>query len=67
MAAAGLLDGRQLLVAAVALTLFVPCLAQFIVVVRERGPAAAFAMTAVTAAVAFAAGWLARIIAPLLI
>jgi len=67
LAAAALLAGPQLHVPADALTLFVPCLAQFIVVVRERGPAAAFAMTAVTAAVAFAAGWLARIIAPLLI
>jgi ferrous iron transport protein B len=67
MAAAGLLGPRQLLVAAVALTLFVPCIAQFLVIVKERGALAAAAMAAATAAVAFAAGWLANILAPLLI
>lgn len=67
MAAAGLLDGRQLLVAAVALTLFVPCVAQLLVIVKERGLAAATAMTVAIAAAAIAAGWLAGIVAPLLI
>ncbi|MDR7865871.1 MAG: ferrous iron transport protein B [Sporomusaceae bacterium] len=67
MAAAGLLAPRQLLVAAVALTLFVPCVAQLMVIVKERGPVAAAVMTIAIAAVALAAGWLASIIAPLLI
>ncbi len=67
MAAAGLLGTRQLLVAAVALTLFVPCVAQFMVIVKERGALAAAAMTAVIAVVALVAGWLASIIAPLFI
>ncbi len=67
MAAAGLLSPSQLLVAAVALTLFVPCIAQFLVIVKERGALAAVVMTATIAAVAFAAGWLANMLAPLLI
>lgn len=67
MAADGLLDGRQLLVAAVALTLFVPCIAQLLVIVKERGLAAAAAMIAAIAVVAFVAGWLARLLAPLFI
>jgi ferrous iron transport protein B len=35
--AAGLLSGRQMLVAAVTLTLFIPCVAQFAVMLKERG------------------------------
>ncbi|MDT8901702.1 ferrous iron transport protein B [Anaeroselena agilis] len=67
MAAAGLLGPRQLLVAAVALTLFVPCVAQLMVIVKERGPLAAAIMTAIIAVVALAAGWLASLLAPLVI
>lgn len=67
LAAAGLLSDRQLLVAAVSLTLFVPCFAQFLVTVRERGGAAAVAMAAIAAVVAFAAGWLTGQLAPLFI
>ena len=33
----GLLDGRQLVVACVALTLFLPCVAQFLINMKERG------------------------------
>lgn len=33
----GLLDGRQLVVACVALTLFLPCVAQFLINLKERG------------------------------
>ncbi|MDU4959751.1 MAG: ferrous iron transport protein B [Sporomusaceae bacterium] len=36
-AAAGLLNPKQLLVAAVALTLFLPCIAQMAVMIKERG------------------------------
>jgi ferrous iron transport protein B len=67
LAAAGALSDLQLLVAAVSLTLFVPCFAQFLVTVRERGAAAALVMAVVTAAVAFAAGWLTGQVAPLFI
>jgi ferrous iron transport protein B len=35
--AAGALDGRQLVVASVVLTLFLPCIAQFLVMGKERG------------------------------
>jgi ferrous iron transport protein B len=34
---AGLMSGRQLLVAAVTLTLFIPCIAQAAVMLKERG------------------------------
>ncbi len=67
MAAAGLLAPRQLLVAAVALTLFVPCVAQLMVIVKERGPVAAAVMTIAIAAVAIVAAWLMKLIAPLFI
>jgi ferrous iron transport protein B len=67
MAAAGLLDARQLLVAAVALTLFVPCVAQLMVIVKERGALAAAVMTAAITVVAIVAGWLANQIAPIFI
>ena len=33
----GLIDARQLTVAAVTLTLFVPCVAQFLIMKKERG------------------------------
>ena len=39
----GLLNIRQLTVAAVTLTLFVPCVAQFLMMIRERGAKFAFA------------------------
>lgn len=67
LAAAGLLSDRQLLTAAVSLTLFVPCFAQLLVIIRERGGAAALVMALITAAVAFAAGWLTGQVAPLFI
>jgi ferrous iron transport protein B len=34
---AGLLDGNQLVVASVAITLFLPCIAQFLMTAKERG------------------------------
>jgi ferrous iron transport protein B len=34
---AGALDGNQLVVACIALTLFLPCIAQFLIVLKERG------------------------------
>lgn len=44
---AGQLTERQLLVAAVALTLFVPCIAQFAVMIKERGAAVALSMVTI--------------------
>ncbi|MCX6358284.1 MAG: ferrous iron transport protein B [Armatimonadetes bacterium] len=42
----GVLDGRQLLVSVVALTIFLPCVAQFLMVKKERGARAALGMSA---------------------
>lgn len=58
LAADGSLSDQQLLVASVILTLFLPCVAQLAVMVKERGPWTAAAMSAVIAAVALTAGWL---------
>ena len=54
---AGALTGNQLLVAAVTLTLFLPCIAQFLIMRKERGLKATLAMTGVILVVAFAVGW----------
>ena len=62
--AAGLYDmravmnGRQLLVAATTLTIFVPCIAQFAVTVKERGWKVALAITAFIFPFAFLVGGL---------
>jgi ferrous iron transport protein B len=53
---AGALDAVQVAVAAVTLTLFVPCVAQFLMMVRERGGRAAFGMLAFITPFAFGAG-----------
>lgn len=52
----GVLDGNSLLVAAVVLTLFVPCVAQFVVMWKERGKAMAIGMAAFIFPFAFLAG-----------
>lgn len=54
----GTLDWVQLTVAAVTLTLFVPCVAQFLMMVKERGARTAAGMFAFATAFAFAAGFL---------
>jgi ferrous iron transport protein B len=54
----GALTGNQLLIAAVVLTLFVPCVAQFLVTIKERGLRAALAMFVLALAIAFLTGWL---------
>ncbi len=41
---AGLLSGNQLLVSVLTLTIFLPCIAQFLIVKKERGAKAALAM-----------------------
>lgn len=43
----GVLDGRQLLVTAVTLTLFLPCIAQFLMMKKERGLKTALAISAI--------------------
>lgn len=58
----GIMNYRQIVVAMVSLTLFVPCVAQFGVMIRERGIPFAL-LTFITAAmVAFGVGYLANII-----
>ncbi len=54
----GLLDPRQLVVAALVLTIFVPCVAQFIIMVKERGAKVAFAILLFVSATAFVSGYL---------
>lgn len=56
--AGGLLDARQLTVAAVTLTLFVPCVAQFLIMLKERGVKVAFAVAVFVSVVAFGCGYL---------
>jgi ferrous iron transport protein B len=50
------LSTRQLLVASVTLTLFVPCVAQFMMMWKERGPRTALAIFAFVTVFAFAVG-----------
>ncbi len=52
----GLLSGNQLLVAAVVLTLFVPCIAQFLVTIKERGLRAALIMSVLALGIALVTG-----------
>ncbi|MBP2651440.1 MAG: feoB 5, partial [Firmicutes bacterium] len=54
----GLLDDRQLLVAAVTLTLFVPCVAQLMVMIKEQGSGIAITMMTLIALSAWLSGWL---------
>jgi ferrous iron transport protein B len=54
----GLLNPRQLTVAAVTLTLFLPCVAQFLVVKKERGMKVAAAIGIFVSTFAFGSGYL---------
>jgi ferrous iron transport protein B len=54
----GLLNLRQVSVAAVTLTLFVPCIAQFLMMLKERGARTALGMVAFITPFAFGAGFL---------
>jgi ferrous iron transport protein B len=53
----GILDGRQLVVSAVTLTLFVPCIAQFTMMIKERGWKTACGMAAFIFPFAFGCGF----------
>ena len=57
----GLILPVQVLTAAVTLTLFLPCMAQFLVMKKERGLWPTLAMTAFIIVVAFGVGWLLRV------
>jgi len=52
----GALDGNQLAVAAITLTLFIPCIAQFLVMKKEQGLRIALAIGAFVFVFAFASG-----------
>jgi len=54
----GTLTGNQLLIAAVVLTLFVPCVAQFLVTIKERGLRAALVMFVLALGIALFMGLL---------
>lgn len=53
----GLLSDNQLLVAAITLTLFVPCIAQLAVMIKERGFLLSIVMLLIIAILAFTSGW----------
>lgn len=53
----GLLSVAQLTVSAVTLTLFVPCVAQFLVMLKERGVKVALIIFVFVTALAFSSGW----------
>ena len=52
------LTGNQFVVAAVVLTLFLPCIAQFLVMIKERGLKTTMAMMGVILVLAFGTGFL---------
>ncbi len=54
----GILTAVQLTVAAVTLTLFVPCVAQFLMMKKERGWPVSLGIFAFVTGLAFACGWL---------
>lgn len=54
----GLLNPRQLTVAAVTLTLFIPCIAQFLIMKKERGLKVSVGIGVFVSLLAFSSGWL---------
>ena len=58
----GALDQIQLAVAGVTLTLFVPCVAQFLMMMKERGVRTALGMVAFITPFAFGAGYLLNLV-----
>ena len=58
MSQQGLLDTVQITTAAVTLTLFVPCVAQFLMMIKERGWKTALGMLAFITPFAFGVGFL---------
>jgi ferrous iron transport protein B len=62
MSRQGLLDPIQIAVAGVTLTLFVPCIAQFLMMIKERGVRTAIAMVAFITPFAFAVGFVVNLL-----
>jgi ferrous iron transport protein B len=62
MAKEGQLNAHQILVSLVTLTLFIPCIAQFFMMIKERGLRKALWMSAVIFPVAFGVGGVLNII-----
>jgi len=62
MTRSGALDQIQLAVAGVTLTLFVPCVAQFLMMMKERGVRTALGMLAFITPFAFGAGYLLNLV-----
>jgi ferrous iron transport protein B len=58
----GLLNGNQLVVACVTLTLFLPCIAQLLMNIKERGMRVGLAMSVFILFFSFGTGWLVYII-----
>jgi len=58
MCANGNLTKEQLLIASVTLTLFVPCIAQVAVMIKERGLLLSVSMILIISCMAIFAGWL---------
>ncbi|MBS3906495.1 MAG: ferrous iron transport protein B [Syntrophaceae bacterium] len=58
LAREGLLDPRQILVSLVTITLFIPCIAQFFMMIKERGLKKTLWISAVIFPIAFGAGGL---------
>jgi ferrous iron transport protein B len=56
--AKGLLNPRQLTVAAVTLTIFIPCVAQFLIMKKERGMKTTLLITAFVSIMAYGSGYL---------
>ncbi|HZK25575.1 MAG TPA: ferrous iron transporter B [Oscillospiraceae bacterium] len=59
---AGLLNGAQLLLASIVLTLFLPCLAQLAMMIRERGVFVSALISFLVAVLAFIGGVVVRIV-----
>jgi ferrous iron transport protein B len=57
-----LLSGAQLVVASVALTLFLPCIAQFLINVKERGWKVGLAISAFVLLVSFGVAFVLNLI-----
>jgi ferrous iron transport protein B len=56
LAANGVLSSAQITIAAVALTLFLPCIAQFLINIKERGIKTGLAISGVVLGISFLAG-----------
>ncbi|OGX28012.1 MAG: hypothetical protein A2879_02805 [Omnitrophica WOR_2 bacterium RIFCSPHIGHO2_01_FULL_49_10] len=59
---AGLLNGNQLVIACVTLTLFLPCIAQLLMNIKERGMSVGIAMSVFILFFSFSIGYLVNFI-----